>query len=55
MHYSIKLSFTTENKIFRINILIIVQFIYKVKQHVANNGIDNVPIDIKNDLALSTQ
>jgi hypothetical protein len=55
MHYSIKLSFIAKNKIFHISVLIVVEFVYKVKQHVANNGIDDVPVDIENDLAFGTQ
>ncbi len=55
MHYNIKLNFTIENKIFHINVFIVVRFVYRVKQHVANNGIDDVLVDIKNNLAFDTQ
>jgi hypothetical protein len=49
MHYSIKFNFTAENRIFHISVLNVVRFVYKVKQHVTNNGIDNVLVDIKNN------
>jgi hypothetical protein len=54
-HYNIKLNFIAENKIFHIKVLIVVGVVCKVKQHVANNCIDDVPVDIKNYLALSAQ
>lgn len=41
--------------IFHINVLIVVGFVCKVEHHVANNGIDDVLIDIENDLAFDAQ
>jgi hypothetical protein len=41
--------------IFHINVLIVVGFVYRVEQHVANNGVEYDPINIENDLAFGAQ
>lgn len=52
---ALKLSFIAKNMIFHINVIIVIGFICRVEQHVANNGIDDVPINIKNNMAFGAQ